>query len=348
MKKLKRFLSFLGAGMLALTLCACTLNRGQNSGIDIASSDTGQSIDLGPDHTGTDFSGYRVGVSLADCTVNTYCSSYVQALNEAMSDYGVKTSVFDAYGDPGQQTAQIKTLISMDVDMIILWPSNSSQAVGWVQSIHDAGIPVVMANTNVISEGEQYISGYIGPSGVDEAYQTACKMMVDLEGRGSIVVLNGLDNYAPATERRKGLKDAITGTKVSVIEEYNNCDQRSVARAYMEDCLKNHTIGEIDAVFCYDDEAALGAFDAMSTMNRSGEMRVYVSASGNYDIMSYIEDGMVSATAIQSPIVDAVTTVNYALDLLLGNPLPNFYTYVSTPVVASANIDSLNLTPWKS
>ncbi len=350
MKKLKRFLTVLGTGFTALTLSACGSTWGSSNESAIASLDNhdNQSIDLGPDMSAFDFSGYRVGVSLADCTSNTYNSSYVQALNEAMSDYGVNASVFDGFGDPGQQSAQIKTLISMEVDLILLWPTNSDSAVSWVQSIQEAGIPVIVANTNVSSEGEQYIEGFIGPSGYDEAYQTAEKMLEDLEETGSIVVLNGPDNYAPVRERRKGLQAAITGTKIDVIEEYDNCGDRSISSTFMTECLKKHSIGEIDAIFCYDDEAALGAFDAMSDLNRTGEMKVYVAASGYYGVLSYIENGDVSAAAIQSPIVDARTTVNYALNYLQGNDLPSFYTYVSTPVATKETVQNLNLTSWSS
>lgn len=348
MKSFKRFLVLCGTGLLMLSLSACGTRESKTNGIVIGSSAQEEAIDLGPDHTGQDFSEYRVGVSLSDCTSNTYCTSYVQALNEAMDTYDVDATVFDAFGDPGQQAAQIKTLISMNVDLIILWPSNSGAAVNWVQSIHDAGIPVLIANTNIASEGEQYIEGFVGPSGVEEGYQTACRMLTDLEGRGNIVVLNGPDNYAPVAERRKGLKDAIVGTRINIIDEFSDTEQRSVAKTYMEECLKNHPIGEIDAIFCYDDEAALGAFDAMSVMNRTGEIKVYISASGNYDILSFIEDGHVAASSIQSPIVDARTTVNYALDLLLGNELPEFYNYISTPLASPDNVNSLKLTPWES
>lgn len=348
MNTLKRFLVLCTTGMLMLSLSACGLRESKNSGIVIGSSAEESEINLGPDHTGQDFSGYRVGVSLSDCTSNTYCTSYVQALNESMQFYGVDATVFDAFGDPGQQAAQIKTLISMNMDLIILWPSNSDTAVNWVQSIHDAGVPVLVANTNVARDGEQYIEGFVGPSGTEEGYQTASRMLTDLEGKGNIVVLNGKDNYMPVRERRKGLKDAIVGTKINVIEEYSGTEERAISKTYMEDCLKNHPIGDIDAIFCYDDEAALGAFDAMSVMNRTGEIKVYISASGNYDIMSYIEDGFVAASSIQSPIIDAKTTVNYALDLLLGNPLPEFYNYISTPLVSPDNVNSLKLTPWES
>lgn len=348
MNIVKRFLLLVGTGIMACSLCACAVKGGKTNGITISSSEEEMSINMGPDLSGKDFSGYRVGVSLANCTSNTYSTSYIQALNESMSDYGVDTTVFDAFGDPGQQAAQIKTLISMNVDLIIIWPSNSDAAIEWVKDIDEAGIPVITANTNVAPEGEAYIEGFIGPSGVDEAYDTACKMLIDLEGTGNIVVLNGQDNYTPVRERRKGLKDACFGSKINILEEYNDTERRSVAKTYMEDCLKNHSIGEIDAVFCYDDEVALGAFDAMSSMNRTGEMRVYIAASGNYDIMSFIEDGMVSATSIQSPIIDAKTTVNYALDYLLGNPLPKFYNYISTPCITPDNIDSLSLAPWQA
>ncbi|MDO4617701.1 MAG: sugar ABC transporter substrate-binding protein [Lachnospiraceae bacterium] len=344
----KRFLAFCGAGILSLSLCACTSGQAKNNGLDISSADSDVTIDLGPDLSGEDFSDYRVGVSLANCTLNTYNSSYVQALNEAMAEYEVNTTVFDAFGDTGQQAAQIATLISMDVDLILLWPANSDTAVTWVQSINEAGIPVVTVNTDVSSEGEQYIQGYVGPSGVDEAYHTASQMVEDLEGMGSVIGFFAQDNYAPVMERRQGLKSAIAGTNVNLIEEYTNCTEQSIAATYMAEFLKKHAIGEIDAVFCYDDECALGVLEAMDAADRSGEVKVYVAATGTYDSLSYIEDGMIAATAIQSPIVDARTAVNHSLNLLLGNSLPEFHTYISTPIITSDNVNSLNLTPWSS
>lgn len=348
MNFVKRICTLVGVGLLAVSICACGNGNSKKNGIVIHSSSEEMSIDLGPDHSEDDFSGYRVGVSLADCTSNTYCSSYVQALNEAMADYDVDTTVFDAFGDAGQQAAQIKTLISMNVDMIILWPSNSDQAVFWVQDIEKAGIPVVLANTNVAPEGEVFVEGFVGPSGVDEGYMTATRMMEDLEGTGNIVIMMGQENYQPVIERRKGLKDATADYDINIVEEYSGAAIRSVAKTYMEDCLKNHSIGEVDAVFCYDDEIALGVFDAMKAMNRTGEIKVYIAASGNYDILSYIEDGMVSASSIQSPIVDAKTTVNYALEVLLGKELPEYYNFISTPEVTPDNVSSLNLTAWNS
>ncbi len=348
MKKVKRILALCAAGIAAVSMCACTAYTGRSGTAIEATSDLEETIDLGPDQSGVDFSGYRVGVSLADCTKNTYNSAYVQALNESMAAYDVDTTVFDAFGDEGQQAAQINTLISMNVDMIILWPVNSDTAVTWAKSIHDAGIPVLMANTNISSDGVQYVEGFVGPSGVDEAYQTAEQMLEDLEGQGNIVAFFAQNNYSPVIERQRGLKKALSGTSVELIEEFNNCPQRSMAKSYMEECLKEHSIGEIDAVFCYDDDIALGVFDAMEEQDRSGEMKVYVSASGNYDIISYIEDGMVAASAIQSPVVDAKTMVNYALDLLQGNELPSFNIYITTPIVTSENVDSLNLTAWGS
>ncbi len=348
MKKFRRISALCAAVFAAVSMCACTASQGRSGMAIEATSDQGETIDVGPDHTGTDFSDYRVGVSLADCTKNTYNSAYVQALNEAMAEYDVNTTVFDAFGDEGQQAAQINTLISMNVDLLILWPVNSDTAVSWAKSVSEAGIPVLMANTNISSEGEQYVEGFVGPSGEDEAYRTAEQMLEDLEGKGNIAAFFAQDNYAPVIERQKGLSRALAGTEVNLIEEYDNCAQRALAKSYMEECLREYSIGEIDAVFCYDDDIALGVFDAMEDQNRTGEMKVYVSASGNYDIISYIEEGMVAASAIQSPVVDAKTMVNYALDLLLGNELPSFNVYITTPIVTSENVDSLNLTAWGS
>lgn len=332
---------------LIFSLCACSGKSAKTGGIHFAPSEEDEAIQMGPELEGEDFSEFRIGVSLPDCTSNTYHVSYVQALNSYISELGVEATVFDAFGDEGQQAAQIKTLISMAVDLIILWPVNSDTAVNWVRSVDEAGIPVIMANTNVAPEGEAYSKAFVGPSGINEAYETANKMIADLSGSGNIVVINGQDNYEPVKERRSGLSKACSGSRVNIIEEYNNGGDRSIARTYMEECLRNHNIGEIDAVFCYDDESGMGAFDAMKNLNRTNEIRIYVAATGNYDAVSYISDGTISATAIQSPIVDAKTTLGYALWYLLGNKLDDYYYYIETPVITPENIDSLNITSWE-
>ena len=116
----------------------------------------------------------------------------------------------------------------------------------------------------------------------------------------------------------------------------------------MENYLVKYPEGEISAVFAQDDNGAIGAYNAVESAGRVGEFPIYAGATGDYGTISYIEQGLIAGTAVQSPVIDAQTALTWAVWMALGNELPAFYNYIETPLATPDNIASLNIAQWES
>ena len=279
---------------------------------------------------------------------DSYGTSYLNTLNSFAEDMGFELILLDAVGDVTKQTNQVQDLITQQPDVIVVWPVNSESAVTSVKAISDAGIPVITANTNVVESGEQYLEGYVGPSNVEEAKLTATQMVEDLGGEGNILFINGKQGYSTSDERKQGLEEAIEGTNIKIVEEQPDEGSREKAQQVMENYLVKYPEGEISAVFAQDDNGAIGAYNAVESAGRVGEFPIYAGATGDYGTISYIEQGLIAGTAVQSPVIDAQTALTWAVWMALGNELPAFYNYIETPLATPDNIASLNIAEWES
>ena len=101
-------------------------------------------------------------------------------------------------------------------------------------------------------------------------------------------------------------------------------------------------------MFAQDDNGAIGAYNAVESAGRVGEFPIYAGATGDYGTISYIEQGLIAGTAVQSPVIDAQTALTWAVWMALGNELPAFYNYIETPLATPDNIASLNIAEWES
>ncbi|MBP3311210.1 MAG: sugar ABC transporter substrate-binding protein, partial [Butyricicoccus sp.] len=217
--------------------------------------------------------------------------------------------------------------------------------VALVKSINKAGIPVMSANTNVAESGKEYLECYVGPSNILEGKQTAEQMVADIGSDAKILYIDGPTGYSTSAERRQGMDEGIAGTNIEVVESQTGEGNREKSQQVMENYLVKYPEGSIDAVFCMDDNTAIGAINAMEAAGRT-DIKVYAAACGDYNTLTYIKEGKLRATAMQSPIIDAKTTLDYAVRIAKGEKMEEFENFMETPVATADNIDSLNIDPW--
>lgn len=327
-----------GAIMLASALSACCLAGCGSGGT--------QSTSAGSETASADTSGeVTIGMTVNNASADSYQTAYYSAIESYAQEQGVTLKLLDPVGDVTKQQNQVQDLISMNCDTIILWPVNSESGVSMVKSINSAGIPVMCSNTNVAESGEEYMECYVGPSNVLEGQATAEQMIEDIGTDAKIVYIDGPAGYTSCEERYEGMELAIEGTNIEVVETQVGEANREKSQQVMENYLIKYPEGEIDAVFCFDDNCAIGAINAMDAAGRS-DIKVYAAASGDYGTLTYVESGKLAATAMQSPITDAHTALDYAVRIANGEKIDEFYNYMDTPVVTPANIDSVEIAEW--
>ena len=85
---------------------------------------------------------------------------------------------------------------------------------------------------------------------------------------------------------------------------------------------------EIDAIYCCNDNMALGTVEALRAQNLLGEV-IVLGVDGTGDAYKSIKAGELTATVDQFPDVNGKAAVEVALRLLAGQDLPKV---VSTPI----------------
>ena len=180
---------------------------------------------------------------------------------------------------------------------------------------------------------------------MEEGKQTAQQMVKDLGNDAKILYIDGPVGYSTSAERRQGMLDGIEGTNIEVLEEQTGEGNREKSQQVMENYLVKYPAGTVDAVFCMDDNTAIGAINAMEAAGRT-DLKVYAAACGDYNTLTYIKEGKLAATAMQSPITDAKTALDYAVRIAKGEEIAEFNNFMETPVATPENVDSLNIEKW--
>lgn len=139
-----------------------------------------------------------------------------------------------------------------------------------------------------------------------------------LNGKGNLVIIQAPEGVEIGLRRRNGVRDIIDkypGIKV-VTQQVGNW-QRSVALTVMENVLQGFP--EIDAVYCDNDEMALGAIKAIKEAGRLDEMFV-VGIDGQKAGLEAIMKGEYAFSTKKT--LEFPTALDIALKILEGEEAP--------------------------
>jgi ribose transport system substrate-binding protein len=278
----------------------------------------------------------RVGITQNNVGVDSYQTTYEQAfIAEADANPDVEAIVLDAGGDVARQIAQIQDLIQQRVDVIIIWPTNGKAVVPAVRQAHQQGIPVVITNSNIAEEGQEFIASFSGPDNIKQGAYAAEIMCDKLGGEGQIVQISGQPGYTTAIERQKGFEDRLAEVcpDVKIMETQPGDWNREKAQRVMENFLTKYD--QIDGVYSGDDNMGVGALNAAKAAGRSDI--VFVGAT-NFSVgYEAMERGEYWGSIYQSPVDDAKNALATAIAVAKGEEVPHL-NYFDTPKITQDNM----------
>jgi len=277
-----------------------------------------------------------VGITQNNVGVDSYQTTYEQAfIAEAEANPNVEAVVLDAGGDVARQIAQIQDLIQQQVDVIIVWPTNGQAVVPAVRAAHQAGIPVVITNSNIAEEGHEFMASFSGPDNITQGAYAAEIMCEKLGGAGQIVQISGQPGYTTAIERQKGFEDRLAEAcpGVEIMETQPGDWNREKAQRVMENFLVKYD--QIDGVYSGDDNMGVGALNAAKAAGREGI--VFVGATNFAVGYEAMERGEYWGSIYQSPVDDAKNALATAISVHNGEEVP-FLNYFETPKITQDNM----------
>ena len=296
--------------------------------------------------TGAAAQEHKIGITQNNVGVDSYQTTYEQAfIAAAEANPNVEAVVLDAGGDVARQIGQIQDLIQQQVDAIIIWPTNGKAVVPAVRKAHQAGIPVIVTNSNIAEEGFDFIASFSGPDNITQGARSA-EIMCDkfkadgIADEAQIVQIAGQPGYTTAIERAKGFEDRLPEVcpNVTLLETQPGDWNREKSQRVMEAFLVKYE--EIDGVYSGDDNMGVGALNAAKAAGRADEM-IFVGATNfavGYEAMAR---GEYYGSIYQSPVDDAEAALATALDVLKGEDVP-MLNYFDTPKITVDNMDEFS------
>lgn len=283
----------------------------------------------------------KIGITQNNVGVDSYQTTYEKAFIEAAAaNPNVEAVVLDAGGDVARQIAQMEDLIQQGVDAIIIWPTNGKAVVPAVRKAKNAGIPVVVTNSNIAEEGFPFVASFSGPDNITQGSRSA-EIMCDkfkemgIENEARVVQISGQPGYTTAIERAKGFEDRLPEVcpNVTLVETQPGDWNREKSQKVMEAFLVKYD--DIDGVYAGDDNMGVGALNAAKAAGRDGI--IFVGATNFAVGYEAMERGEYWGSIYQSPVDDAKAALKTAIDLLEGKELP-FLNYFDTPKITQDNM----------
>ncbi|OSQ43158.1 sugar transporter [Thalassospira sp. MCCC 1A01428] len=281
-----------------------------------------------------------IGITQNNVGVDSYQTTYEKAFIEAASkNPDVKTIVLDAGGDVARQIAQMQDLIQQQVDAIIIWPTNGKAVVPAVRKANQAHIPVIVTNSNIAKEGQEFIASFSGPNNITQGAYSAEMMCDALDNKGQIVQITGQPGYTTAIERQKGFEDRLAEVcpDVKIIESQPGDWNREKSQRVMEAFLTKYD--DIDGVYAGDDNMGVGALNAAKAAGRKDI--IFIGATNfsvGYEAMAR---GEYYGSIYQSPVDDAKNALQTAIDVIKGKDVPKM-NYFDTPKITQKNMDQFS------
>lgn len=230
------------------------------------------------------------------------------------------------------QNKQVNQFIDEGVDLLIISPNQLSAISKAVERAYDKGIPVILYDRKTNSD--KY-TAFIGCDNYTIGKSMGTFIAQQLQGKGRIVEISGLEGSSPALERHRGFMDAIKpypGLQV-VASEGGNWKEEGGIQA-MKRILKQ--IQDFDYVFAHNDRLAWGAYVAARQMRVKRNYK-YTGVDGMATEgggLELVRDGIFEASYLYPTKGDEVIAL--AMKILKHQPYERD-NYLSTSIITQAN-----------
>lgn len=243
----------------------------------------------------------------------------------------IKFEEQDAQDDPTKQMSVIETLMLKKPKVLLVSPVDESLEQT-LAKVYDSGVPVILLDRGV--PGEKF-TAYIGGDNVEIGRQAGEFMAKKLNGKGTVLMIQGTAAADPTKHRAQGFMEAISKFPDIKVISGDDCGyQRQKARSYMESFLQSGK--PFDAVYAHNDEMAIGAYFAIEAAQ--APKKVIVGIDGcQKEVVEMIKAGKLDAT-FKYP-TPGVIGMDLASQIVEGNKTPQRKYVLPTEIVTAENAD---------
>ena len=188
-----------------------------------------------------------------------------------------------------EQTKLVDDAIAKKPDLIVFDPVENQKMVPAIEKINAANIPAIEITDR--AEGGKFVSTVL-PDDYQLGLATARRLFKALDGKGNVVILEGISTTTSSIERVKGFNDAIKEfPAVKVLASKSGGYQRKPAQDAMEGWIRQFP--QIDGVLAANDSMAAAAVETLEKRSRKA---VVVGINGSKEAIDLIKADRMLAT----------------------------------------------------
>lgn len=271
-----------------------------------------------------DLSGKEITVILKNMTSPT-CIRMNDSLMKAQEDFGCKINVLAPVGTEGtgseEQAQMVEQSLVQNVDAVVIMPIDSQGIVPAVKKLVDADIPVINLNTKIGGD-EMLAKTFVAIENYDVGFRVADELAKAIDGSGKVFIIEGTPGAQTSIDRTSGAHDAFFGYEgIEVVADQAANYNRAEAMNVVQNLLQAYP--DVNAIFCCNDEMAMGAIEAIDAAGKAGTILVG-GVDANSDAVESVKEGKYYVTCDAMPEDQAYQSIVAAADVLSGEAVDEF------------------------
>ena len=235
--------------------------------------------------------------------------------------------------DVDQQIALIDAALRDPPDAVVIVPVHPTAINDALRRITAAGIPLIGMLNSFSEAGPRT---YVGADDYALGVEIATYLYRHLQGKGDVVVFQGVPHSVTSRERVRGFEAAAAGFPgIRIVETVCGEYLREPARRATEPLLDSGL--RFDAILAANDDMALGAIQALEARGRKS---VVVGINAIPEAITAINEGKLLATADFNAMNISSLATEAAVRLLRGEVLP------AEILLPAESVDRSNCAAW--
>jgi len=215
-------------------------------------------------------------------------------------------------GAADEQKRIVDDLVSVGVNGIAMSPVDPDNQTQLINETAKKAL-VITQDSDAPSSDRAF---YIGTDNVAAGRQAGELVKEALPDGGKIMVFVGKSDARNAAERYQGLKDALQGSKVEIIDIRTDDTDRARAKTNAADTLvKYPDIAGMVGLWSYNGPAIL---NAVRDAGKVGQVKI-VSFDEEDETLAGVKDGAIFATVVQQPFEFGYQSVKLMAQILGGD-----------------------------
>lgn len=254
--------------------------------------------------------------SLANEFFGTMAEGAKTHQREHATDYDLVVNGIKNETDLAEQVGLVEQMVAMGVDAIVIAPADSKALVPALKRAAAAGITVINID-NRLDAAALKDAGlavpFVGPDNRAGAAAVGRVLAARLRAGDPVAIIEGAPTADNGRQRRLGSEDAIKEAGLNLVSTQSGQWEMERAATVAGAMLNAHA--DLKAIFCGNDNMALGAVAAIKAAGREG--KVLVAGFDNISaVRPLLASGAIVATADQHAGRLAVFGIEAALEAL--------------------------------